>query len=380
MSEQNQVQNQSQNKSKTIDELYDEIDFGFYHYRAALIIGGSLFCEYMESSLLSLIQSCVVTSFHDQSTIDESLLTGSVFMGEILGMLFLGPLADTFGRKNILLFSWITILIFGLLACISPNLWFLIVTRFLVGIGIGSSQAVAFDLFTELLPKKYRSRALFVNFIGGFGQLYLILCSFLTLNTYGWRVLMLFAAIPSILLVFVGFMYLDESPRWLLSQGRVIEAENIIKNMAINNNKYNINIILKSLHKSNNHSNSTHENTLLIHHNPLNTQNTHTNSPQNNSENTQLTHITSPTSQNPQSIDCCNSLTHVFTTQIITYEKLIEPSYLFTTIVLWLLWFCSSFLFLSLYLIFFNFARTKESECNYNYNLIILAATVLFIG
>jgi MFS transporter, putative metabolite:H+ symporter len=150
-------------------------------------------------------------------------------------MLVMGPLADNYGRRASILSGWFFITVFGLVSCLSPNIFFLVMTRMLVGIGIGASQSVAYDLFAESVPTEDRNKIGYVSFFNVFGALYVILTGYLTLSLYGWRWMAFACTLPIMLIAGVGYFYLSESPRWLASQGRYEEAELVLINAAILN-------------------------------------------------------------------------------------------------------------------------------------------------
>lgn len=191
----------------------------------------------MEVSLLAFIQGCVIESLGYNSKFYESLLTSVIFAGQIVGMLTLGPLADVYGRRPVLIAGWAVIVVFGLLSSFSPGIWSLIVFRTFVGFGIGSSQGVAYDLYVELIPRRSRSTFVYISALGVVGQFYLLSAAWLLLASDGWRYVVFASALPIALIAPLGLVYMHESPRWLLSQGRVEEAETIVHHMCEVNGK-----------------------------------------------------------------------------------------------------------------------------------------------
>ena len=87
---------------RTIDDVFDEIDFGTYQWRLLVLIGVSIASAAVEMTLLAFIQSCVVSEWN-LSTIYESFLTASVLIGQIIGLLTFGPVADFYGRRTAIL-------------------------------------------------------------------------------------------------------------------------------------------------------------------------------------------------------------------------------------------------------------------------------------
>jgi len=222
-------------KGSSVDEIFDDADFGVFQLRMLFLIGGAIACDAMEITLLAFIQGCVMLEW-GISTTYESILTSSVFVGQVIGMLVFGPLGDKFGRRPIILFGWFFIVIFGLVSCISPDIWFLIITRTLVGIGIGASQAISYDLFAETVPTKYRSRIIYVSLFSILGGLYVIAVAWAILETWGWRWVAFFCALPIAIVAIFGYFFMYESPRWLTTQKRYEEAEEIM-NIVVKVNK-----------------------------------------------------------------------------------------------------------------------------------------------
>ena len=109
----------------SVDELIDNIGFGWYQLRLAILIGIALLADGMETSLISLIQGCVIITF-DVSTVYESIFSSIVFLGQISGMILIAPLADLYGRKIVILLGYFLMMVFGLVSYVSPDIWFLI--------------------------------------------------------------------------------------------------------------------------------------------------------------------------------------------------------------------------------------------------------------
>ena len=95
----------------------------------------------------------------------------------------------------------------------------------IVGIGIGASQSVAYDLFAETVPTKYRGRLIYLSFFGCFGVLYVVIISWIFLADYGWRWVAFACTVPISITLIVGFFWLLESPRWYASMGNYKDAE-----------------------------------------------------------------------------------------------------------------------------------------------------------
>ena len=85
-----------------------------------------------------------------------------------MGALGQGEFTDRFGRKAVYQFN---LLLFGLATIAgawAPNLTWLLVCRFIAGIGLGAEQPLCFSYTAEYAPKHNRGRIIaLMQFIGG---------------------------------------------------------------------------------------------------------------------------------------------------------------------------------------------------------------------
>jgi MFS family permease len=121
--------------------------------------------------------------------------------------------------------------ILGLVSSFAPEFWSMIVLRMLVGFGIGGSP-VAFSLFSEFLPTPSRGRFLVIfEMFWVVGTLTESGLAWVVLPTIGWRWLFFISALPFVFLLGL-YPWIPESPRLLLAQGKVHEAQQILERVA----------------------------------------------------------------------------------------------------------------------------------------------------
>ncbi|XP_055503160.1 solute carrier family 22 member 15 isoform X1 [Leucoraja erinacea] len=170
-------------------------------------------------------------------------LAGSLFfLGLLLGNILFGPLSDRFGRKPIFLIGLFLDVVFGFISAIAPNYEIFALTRLLVGIMNGGMSLVAFVLTQEFVGKSYWAlTGSLTNLVFAVG-----IAAFSVIGYYirDWRVLIAAANCPGVLFIFL-FITVPESPRWLYSQGRTKEAEEVLQNIAHRNGNEKIFIQLK---------------------------------------------------------------------------------------------------------------------------------------
>jgi len=200
---------------------------GYFQYRLLLMCGLAFMTEGFEITLLSFLTACAGVEW-ELSGIAKATLTGMVFIGIVVGSLFFGWFADKYGRRPAYLYACLLITTAGFLSAISPSYWLLVLFRTITGFGIGGAT-VPYDLLAEFLPTEHRGPFLvYSELFWTFGSMSVAGLAWGTLYTLGWRFLTFACALPVFFVSVYSYFYLPESPRWLLSQNREAEANQII--------------------------------------------------------------------------------------------------------------------------------------------------------
>ncbi|MGW4889139.1 MFS transporter [Streptomyces murinus] len=202
------------------------------HRRLTAVIGVGLFFDTFENNLSGTIGKVLQSDFGFGTT-SLKLVLASAFVGQFIGSLTLGRIADRFGRRRAFLINLAIYSACSLLGAFAPNAAWLIVTRFLAGLGIGAEQALSDCYLADVLPASKRGRfiawAYTLAFCGvpavGFAALWLVPLS--PLGVAGWRWLFVLGALGSAA-VWVLRRQLIESPRWLAAAGRTEEADRLV--------------------------------------------------------------------------------------------------------------------------------------------------------
>lgn len=220
----------------SIGARLDSLPITPVHRRLTAIVGVGLLFDTFENNLSGTISKVLQHQFaFGADTL--KLVLASAFVGQFLGALVLGRVADRIGRRNAFLINLAIYSAFSLLGAFSPNADWLIVTRFLAGVGIGAEQALSDTYLADVLPAGKRGRftawAYTIAFCGvpavGFAALWLVPLT--PLGIAGWRWLFVLGALGSAV-VWVVRRRLIESPRWLASVGRQEEAEQLVAELA----------------------------------------------------------------------------------------------------------------------------------------------------
>ena len=145
---------------------------------------------------------------------------GAGLAGLMAGALLFGPFGDRIGRKRLLMLCAAGFGIASAASALSPSLAWLIVLRFITGLGLGGAMPNAITLTSEYCPSSRRSflvTTMFCGFtlgsaLGGFVAAALI-------ESFGWRSVLLAGGVLPLALVPLLAWRLPESVRYLVAAG-----------------------------------------------------------------------------------------------------------------------------------------------------------------
>ncbi|KAF7666720.1 hypothetical protein LDENG_00094790 [Lucifuga dentata] len=182
-----------------------------------------------------IYQSTIVSEFDLVCSEQWKLpFTSTVFfIGVLSGSFFSGQLSDRFGRKPVLFATMAVQMIFTFAQIFSPSWTTFTILYFFSGLGQISNYVAALVLGTEILRGSVRVlySALGVVLFYAIGYMMLPLFAYFLRD---WKSLLL--AVSLVGLAFIpSWWFIPESPRWLLSQNRVQEAEAIVRRAAKKN-------------------------------------------------------------------------------------------------------------------------------------------------
>lgn len=164
----------------------------------------------------------------------EGLVVASTLIGAVASVSVAGPAADWAGRKSMLCISGLLYSIAAFIMLWSPTVYILILSRVVVGLAIGLASTIAPILISESAPAEIRGQlATFPQLLGSSGLFFAYVMDFvLSLQPHpNWRFMLGFLTIPSVLYVFLCIFVLPESPRWLVSKGRMHDAKVVLQNL-----------------------------------------------------------------------------------------------------------------------------------------------------
>ncbi|VDI14798.1 MFS transporter, SP family, solute carrier family 2 (myo-inositol transporter), member 13 [Mytilus galloprovincialis] len=190
-------------------------------------IGGFLFgydTGVVSGAMLLLKTNFDLSSFSEEVIVSVTIGSAAVFS------ICSGVLNEYLGRKLTIIIGSFVFTAGAIVLAVAQNIAMLISGRAILGIGIGIASMTVPTYIAECAPSELRGRLVTINnlFITG-GQFIASVLdgAFSYDKTNGWRYMFGLAGVPSAI-QFVGFFFLPESPRWLISKGKEVEARKVL--------------------------------------------------------------------------------------------------------------------------------------------------------
>jgi len=165
----------------------------------------------------------------DLSAAEMGMVGAATLFGILVGATALGSLSDHLGRKQMFIVEMILFLIFLISLTVSPSFALVLISLFGMGLALGCDYPTAHLVISESIPSNCRGRLVLSAFaFQAVGALVGTVIGYLILKTSedlsDWRFMFGTAIVPTILVV-IGRFFVTQSPQWLMSRGRVLEAE-----------------------------------------------------------------------------------------------------------------------------------------------------------
>lgn len=213
----------------------DRLPWSRFHTLVVVALGVTWILDGLEVTLAGSVSGALKESPVLRFTNTEIGIAGAAYLaGAVLGALVFGWLTDRLGRKKLFTITLFVYLAATAATAFSWNFWSFILFRFFTGMGIGGEYTAINSTIQELVPARVRG---FVDLVinGSFwvGAALGALGAIVLLNPVvidpelGWR-LAFFIGAGLGLVVLVLRRWLPESPRWLISHGRLEEAAAIV--------------------------------------------------------------------------------------------------------------------------------------------------------
>lgn len=214
----------------------DRLPWSRFHWRIVVGLGSVWILDGLEVTMVGSV-AARLTEKGSGITIDAGQIgvAAAIYIaGACLGALFFGQMTDRFGRKKLFMLTLGLYIVATVATAFAFAPWYLYLTRFLTGAGIGGEYAAINSAIDELIPARARGRvdlsingSYWLGSAGGAAAALLLLDTGIFPIDIGWRLAFGIGAVLGLLILLVR-KNVPESPRWLFIHGREEEAERIV--------------------------------------------------------------------------------------------------------------------------------------------------------
>lgn len=166
------------------------------------------------------------------SSVQQEVVISILLLFAGIGALIAGRITDRFGRRKVILWDALLFVLGAVILACAPGLPALIAGRIVVGLAIGVASMTVPLFVAELSPSTMRGLCVSMNQLLitiGIVAAYGVDFAFST-TPDGWRWMLGLAALPACCL-FIGMLFLPETPRWLIEAGRIAEGRAVLQKM-----------------------------------------------------------------------------------------------------------------------------------------------------
>ncbi|CAH0165917.1 MFS transporter [Microbacterium sp. Bi128] len=199
------------------------------HVLWLIVLGIAMLIEVFDNTVFAYVAPSIRANW-GMSIAEVGLITSAVFVGMLIGALVGGNLSDRFGRRPVLIWGSVFYSLMSLVCAFAPNFEVLAVGRVLTGVGVQAATGVLLVYAGEMFPRFARGRSLaVVTFLGFVGAPVTSLAALAIAPTgvEAWRIVFGIGA-AGLVIAIVAAIWLPESVRWLLINGKNSEAERVV--------------------------------------------------------------------------------------------------------------------------------------------------------
>ncbi|WP_455353523.1 MFS transporter [Streptomyces sp. SYSU K217416] len=219
-----------------LENTLDRIGVTGAHKQITAMVLLGVFFDALEQNAVGLVGP-VLQEVWGTSAAELGFLNTITFTAAALGRITTGVIGDKIGRRAMLTVNLLLFSLGALICAFAPVYGVVAVGRFIVGFGLGGEIAIAVTMMAEFFAARHRGTAIgIVNVTAaGFGNMlapaFGVAVFALFPGPERWRWIFALLAFPALLVLFYR-RFVPETPRFLLSRGRVDEANLVLNRLA----------------------------------------------------------------------------------------------------------------------------------------------------
>lgn len=200
-----------------------------FHWKIMFVAGMGFFTDAYDLFIIGVALTLLKPIWH-LSAFEVSVLGSSSLLAAAVGAVIFGRVADVLGRKRIYGLEVLVLAIGAIASAFAPSFWWLVVFRFILGVGIGGDYPVSATIMSEYAGRKVRGLLISLVFaMQGIGLIVGPLVAIALIaagvsHDLAWRVMLALGAIPA-LSVFYMRRTMNETPRFAALAGATKDAQ-----------------------------------------------------------------------------------------------------------------------------------------------------------
>ena len=212
-------------QAKEVLEQLDNSSLSGFHIKAMITSGMGFFTDAYDLFIIG-VALAVLTPLWHLNALEISLVGSTSLIAAAFGAILFGRLADFVGRKSIYGFTLIVLAVGAVVSAFSPNIIFLLLSRFVLGLGIGGDYPLSATLMSEYANRRDRGKLITMVFsMQGLGLILGPLVAIMLLtsgisNDLTWRIMLALGAVPGLATYYLR-RQIAETPRFALMHGDV---------------------------------------------------------------------------------------------------------------------------------------------------------------
>ena len=215
---------QNQTTQEQVSARVERLPLSKWHVRMMSIAGIAHFSDAFDSLAIAFVLPVLVGLWHIAPT-EIGFLISAGYVGQMLGAIAFGWIAEKYGRRTSLRWSVAVISVFSLACAFAWNYTAFLIFRTIQGLGLGGEVPVGATYMNEVAAARFRGRiVLLLQSAFAIGIVITSLVSIWIVPNLGWQWMFYIGALPAILALVLR-QIMPESPRWLASKLRLQEAD-----------------------------------------------------------------------------------------------------------------------------------------------------------
>jgi len=209
----------------------DRLPLSSFHYQIFGTIGLSLLITGFLSYSGNVVLAKLVSNGWSNNYLNAAF-TSALMLGYFIGSLLGGFVGDYLGRRKAFRLNLLIVAFSATAASFSPDMYWLIFMRCLMGIGMGALIMIGYASFTEFIPPIVRGKwSARLSFVGNWSPMISAAIGVVVISFFSWRVMFLLGGVAMLGAWLLSGKYFIESPRWLAGKGKEEHARQSLRDI-----------------------------------------------------------------------------------------------------------------------------------------------------